>query len=87
MIFAPKRERCRTLARRRFVDGGLDGGKPFVDPGAHLRMGKHIEFILANRGEDARSDLRRLEPGLQTGKLPHDFPLPRMIAKTDHPLA
>src|SRR3984893_14578558 len=55
-----------TLAsHRRFAHCGQDGGKPLLHFGTHFRMREYVEFVLADRGEDSRRNLRRVEPGLQ----------------------
>jgi hypothetical protein len=43
----------------RFVHRRHDGGKPLLYLGVHVRMREHVEFVLADRGEDSRSGSRR----------------------------
>src|SRR5260370_19395526 len=54
-----------ALASRHFVHRRLDRGKPLVYLLAHFRMGEDVEFVLADRCDNSRCDLRRVESCLQ----------------------
>src|SRR5882724_13667745 len=53
-----------SLTGGHLVQRRLDGGEPPVHQFAHVGMGENIEFIVPDRGEHARGDIRRLYPGL-----------------------
>ena len=61
-----RRRPKRPLAGRRFVHRGQDRGKALLQFGTPLSavMREHVEFVLADRVQDLRGDIRRIEPGL-----------------------
>src|SRR5215467_729703 len=50
---------------RRLVHRGQDRGKSLLNLATHVWMREYVEFVLADRREGTRSNLRGVEPGLR----------------------